>query len=66
MKSTKLTPKQSEFLKEIIDNDGFTCTVECEPKEWRTAKSLELKGLLKITGEPSKQGFFEVQLTDNL
>ncbi len=37
--------------------------IECFPYEWRTANSLQKKGLIRILGTRNDSGFFEVQVT---
>ncbi|MEK6832623.1 MAG: hypothetical protein AABY32_01135 [Nanoarchaeota archaeon] len=74
----RLTPVQKKFLdsleEEITDKedryeeDRYKCNIGCEKHEWRTAVSLQKKGLIKITlSVDDKVGiynYFEVQLVD--
>ena len=71
VKKVKLSKAQKalfEELKESMDSDGTPWT-ECKyPKEWRTAKSLESKGLVEVEDdEPlaKKTGWFVARIKDN-
>lgn len=58
--AVSLTKIQKGFLADLFEDSGYPL-VECHSHEWRTAKSLEARGLIKITGERSEFGTFEAQ-----
>lgn len=54
----RLTKAQRLFLESLV-GESKTATIEGHPEEWRTAKSLEAKGLIEIISERYGPGFFE-------
>jgi hypothetical protein len=57
-----MTKAQKAFMADLADAQG--CRVECYPEEWRTARSLAKRGLIKIVSEQNPTGFFEVMLSE--
>jgi hypothetical protein len=58
----KMSPAQTKLYAELKADGEVDCWVECRPSEWRTAQALQVRGLVKILGERSEAGFFDVEL----
>lgn len=55
-----LTKNQKALLSELL-SEPIGVTMECHPHEWRTACSLEKRGLIDIIGGQSEFGSFEIK-----
>jgi len=63
----KLTSSQKAFLESLRERrlDGQWAWCECFKDEWRTAKSLERRGLVEIMpGDVAEADFFEARLIE--
>ena len=59
----KMSPAQTKLYTELKEEGAEVgSSIECCAPEWRTAKALQVRGLVKILGERSEVGFFEVEL----
>lgn len=64
----KLTSSQKAFLESLRERrlDGQWAWCECFKDEWRTAKSLERRGLVEIMpGDVAEADFFEARLIES-